>query len=179
MAEKKAETKGNGTKQPVRNSIPTYAAMAIGAIIIIAFIYYSSSLQSSAPVPFSTFKQNFNNAARISIAVTYQTQGQFVNESPCYSSIIQVVAHSRAPSTIDFFIINQTACTYSKTGLGGSVQPETVNASYCIGRALNETGIFMNFSSSNYTLIQPQHIYIYGNSEYMRSCPSHIAVDFA
>ena len=30
---------------------------------------------------------------------------------------------------------------------------------------------------SNYTNIEPQHMYIYGNSSYMKACP--IAADFA
>ncbi len=171
-------TTGKGQKAASSGSrAPLYMAIAIGVIIIAAIVYYSSSLHSQATVPFSEFKQNLNNAARISIAVTYYNEGQFVNESPCYSSILQVISHSRAPSTIDFFIINQTSCTYSKTGLGGSVSPTTANASYCTGKAANETGVYLNFSQANYTLVQPHHLYIYGNSGYMRTCP--IAVDFA
>ena len=38
-----------------------------------------------------------------------------------FSSIIQIVSHTRLPKTIDFYLINQTSCTYSKTGLGGEL----------------------------------------------------------
>ncbi len=154
-----------------------YAAAVIGILVVIAIILYSSSTQSNANVPFSTFKQNFNNANRVSIAATYLTEGQFINESQCFSSIIQIVSHTRLPSTIDFYLINQTSCTYSSTGLGNQVTPITTNASYCIGKALNETSIFLNYSLGNTTMIQPQHMYIYGDSSYMKACP--IAADFA
>ena len=155
-----------------------YAAVIIAVLILAAIIVYSVSLQSNASVPFATFKQNFNNAQRVSIASTYTTEGQFINESQCFSSIIQIVSHTRLPKTIDFYLINQTSCTYSKTGLGGQITPITANASLCVGRALNETGIFLNYTTTgNYTDIEPQHMYIYGNSSYMKACP--IAADFA
>lgn len=173
MAEKTPEKKSAGKG----SNYPLYIAIAIGVIIVMAFVYYSNSAGSTTTVPFSTFKSNLNNAARVSIAVTYYNESQYVNESPCFSSIIQVIAHSRAPSTIDFFLLNQTSCTYSKTGLGGNVSPQTANTSYCLNIAQSEAGVFLNYSALNYTLITPQHIFIYGNSDYMRSCP--IAVDFA
>lgn len=170
----------SASKQPSdkKSRRAVYAAAIIGILIIAAIIIYSASLQSNASVPFATFKQNFNNAQRVSIASTYNTEGQFINESQCFSSIIQIVSHTRLPSTIDFYLINQTSCTYSKTGLGNQVNPITTNASYCRGKALNETSIFLNYTSTgNYTDIEPQHMYIYGNSSYMKSCP--IAADFA
>ena len=170
----------SASKQPSdkKSSRAPYAAAIIGILIIAAIIIYSVSLQSNASVPFANFKQNFNNAQRVSVASTYNTEGQFINESQCFSSIIQIVSHTRLPSTIDFYLINQTSCTYSKTGLGGQINPITTNASYCRGRALNETSIFLNYTSTgNYTDIGPQHMYIYGNSSYMKACP--IAADFA
>ena len=167
----------NKQESKKQSSKMLYAAAVIGILVVIAIILYSSSTQSNANVPFSTFKQNFNNANRVSIAATYLTEGQFINESQCFSSIIQIVSHTRLPSTIDFYLINQTSCTYSSTGLGNQVTPITTNASYCIGKALNETSIFLNYSLGNTTIIQPQHMYIYGDSSYMKACP--IAADFA
>ena len=166
-------------KQPDKKSNRTvYAAIIIALLVVAAIIIYLTSMQSNVSVPFSTFKQNFNNAQRVSIVSTYGTEGQFVNESQCFSSIIQIVSHTRLPSTIDFYLINQTSCTYSKTGLGNQVNPITTNASFCRGRAFNETGIFINYTGAgNYTYIEPQHMYIYGNSSYMKACP--IAADFA
>ncbi len=178
--EKEARKAGSSSasKQPDKKSNKTtYAVIIIAILAVAAIIIYSVSFQSNASVPFSTFKQNFNNAQRVSITSTYNTEGQFINESQCFSSIIQIVSHTRLPSTIDFYLINQTSCTYSKTGLGNQVNPITTNASYCRGKAFNETGVFLNYSLGNYTYIEPQHMYIYGDSPYMKACP--IAADFA
>lgn len=160
-----------------RGNLLIYAVIIVAIVAVAAMIYYSSSLNSNTSVPFSTFKQNFNSAKGVSISSTYSTEGQFINESQCFASIIQIVSHSRLPSTIAFYLINQTSCTYSTTGLGNKVNPIVTNASYCVSRAMNETGIFLNYSTSNSTYIQPQHMYIYGNSAYMKACP--IAADFA
>jgi hypothetical protein len=175
---RKASSSSTSKKSDKKSNKAIYAVVIIAILAVAAIIIYSVSIQSNASVPFSTFKQNFNNAQRVSIASTYNTEGQFINESQCFSSIIQIVSHTRLPSTLDFYLINQTSCTYSKSGLGNQVTPITTNASFCRGRALNETGIFINYTGAgNYTYIEPQHMYIYGNSSYMRSCP--IAADFA
>jgi len=175
---RKASSSSTSKKSDKKSNKAIYAVVIIAILAVAAIIIYSVSIQSNASVPFSTFKQNFNNAQRVSIASTYNTEGQFINESQCFSSIIQIVSHTRLPSTLDFYLINQTSCTYSKSGLGNQVTPITTNASFCRGRALNETGIFINYTGAgNYTYIEPQHMYIYGNSSYMRACP--IAADFA
>ena len=89
------------------------------------------------------------------------------------------MAHSRKASTIDFFLINSAnaTCTYSKTGLGGSVVPLQANASYCLSIANSEPGIFLNYSNTNSTRITPSHLYAYGDSAYMAECP--IAVELS
>ena len=175
---KSAGTASSMKETSERGNLLIYAVIIVAIVAVAAMIYYSSSLNSNTSVPFSTFKQNFNSAKGVSISSTYSTEGQFINESQCFSSIIQIVSHTRLPKTIDFYLINQTSCTYSKTGLGGQITPITGNASLCVGRALNETGIFLNYTTTgNYTNIEPQHMYIYGNSSYMKACP--IAADFA
>ena len=93
--------------------------------------------------------------------------------------MIQVIAHSRKASTIDFFIIDQhnSTCVYSATGLGGSISPVTTNSSHCLGIAYSESGFFLNYSAVNSTMITLSHMYVYGNTEYMKSCP--IAVELS
>ncbi len=155
----------------------TIALAAAAVIIIIAAVLYSMTMASG--VPFSTFRSDFQSASRVSITATYATQAQLANETSCFTSIIQVVAHTRQPSTIDFFIIdNQSGtCTYSSTGLGGSVNPVTTNATYCLSKAYAENGIFLNYSASNSTLIRSKHMFVYGNNGYLAQCP--IAIDLS
>ncbi len=119
------------------------------------------------------------NSPRISITSTYSNQSQLSNESTCFTSVIQVVSHTRQPSTIDFYIIDSSTnvCTYSTTGLGGSVNPVTTNSTYCLNKAYGETGIFLNYSNSNYTTITPGRMFVYGNSAYMQKCP--IAIELS
>lgn len=148
-------------------------ALVVAAVLLIGLYV----LSSSTTVPFSTFKQNFDNSQRVSVAVTYYNQTQYNDVSPCFSSIIQVVSHDRQASTIDFFLLNRTSCTYSKTGLGGQVVPATTNASYCLNIARSEPGIFLNFSQSTRTVVTPYRLYVYGNSSYMNECP--VAIDLA
>lgn len=161
-------------------SRPSYKAIYAAIIIIIAaaiiFVLVFPQYGGN-DVPFSTFKSTLSSAPRVGLVVSSSNATQSGYETPCYTSIIQVLAHSRKASTIDFFIINasNSTCTYSSTGLGGSVALATSNASYCIGVASSEPSIFLNYSQSNSIAISPARMYVYGNSEYMASCP--IAID--
>lgn len=161
-----------------RNQTYIVAALAVVVIFALFFIFiYPNSL--IATVPFSTFKSNIQGSPRLSITATYSNQSQLANESICFTSMIQVVSHTRLPSTIDFFIIDKATnvCTYSTTGLGGSVNPITTNSSYCLGRAYGEDGIFINYSNANSTIITPGRMFVYGNDAYLAKCP--IAIELS
>lgn len=156
-----------------------YAAVAIVVIAVAAASAYVF-LSTSASVPFSTFKSGFQSAPRVGVVATYSNQSQYAAESPCFTSIIQVIARSRKASTIDFFIINQQndSCIYSATGLGGSISTAVTNSSHCIGIAESEPSIFLNYSTQNSTHITSSRMYVYGNSRYMAvSCPTTVAVE--
>lgn len=172
----KSEQK-QGQQKP-KNSTYLYAAIAVVVIAaVLAFLFAGPALNTA--VPFSTFKAGFQSAARVSVTATYLNQSQYTALSPCFTSIIQAIAHSRKASTIDFFIIDQSnsTCIYSKTGLGGSVSPTTTNSSYCLHIANSEPGIYLNYSASNYTSITTSRMSVYGNGAYMTSCPIAVELD--
>lgn len=174
-----AKTEKSQAKE-AKQKLPTNLII-IAAIIVIAvalFIIFSKYALISS-VPFSTFKSNLQSSPRISITSTYSSQSQLSNESACFASIIQVIAHSRQASTIDFYIINKenNTCTYSNTGLGGNVNPITVNSSSCLTHAYSEDGIFLNYSQTNSTTITLNRMYVYGNSAYLAKCP--IAIELS
>jgi cytoskeletal protein RodZ len=175
-AEQKGERKEGQRKQP--NSRIALIAVAVIVIAAAAFIIFSN-YQIISNVPFSTFKADIQGASRLSITATYYNDSQYAYESTCFTDIIQAIAHTRAASTIDFYIIDQpnNTCTYSKNGLGSSVNPITTNSSYCLSHAYSEDGIFLNYSSTNYTTITASRMYIYGNSAYMSNCP--VAVELS
>lgn len=163
--------------QPKRNSY-LYAAIAVIIVAALALILLNGPI-FGASVPFSTFKSGFQSASRVSVTATFSNQSQYEDESPCFTSLIQVIARSRKASTIDFFIINQAnaTCTYSNTGLGGSVSLSTTNSSHCLGIARSEPAIFLNYSSYNHTFITTRQMFVYGNSQYMASCPIEVELN--
>ncbi|MDE1860346.1 MAG: hypothetical protein KGH72_01365 [Candidatus Micrarchaeota archaeon] len=179
-AEKKqADSKKHKESQKAPpSSLPVIIAIVIVgiAVLIALFLVVPSTLTG---VSFSSFKSNFDAAPRVAIVATYYNASQYPIESSCFDSIIQIIAHSRKASTIDFFLINGTTheCIYSKTGLGGQISPVTANASSCLSTAYSEPSIFLNYSGFNSTIIHASRIYVYGNAPYMTECP--ISVNLA
>ena len=178
-AEKKeAKAEEKEAKRQSSSRTLTIAAIAVIVIAIIAVVFLL--LPSTATgVSFSSFKSTFDNSGRISIVATYWNASQYPLMSPCYTSVIQVIAHSRKASTIDFYLIDSAnkSCTYSKSGLGGSIVPITTNASTCLATAYSEPAFFLNYSTANSTMITANRMFVYGNSQYMSSCP--VAVNLA
>ncbi len=170
-------TATDATKKPSMR-IWTILIAAVIVVVIVAFILYSKYPIISS-VPFSTFKSGLQGASRISITATYNNQSQLSNESACFASIVQVVAHTRKASTIDFFIIDKTTnvCTYSNSGLGGQVNPVTTNATFCLSKAYGENGLFLNYSTTNSTTITANRMYVYANNAYLAACP--IAIELS
>ncbi len=151
--------------------------VAVIAILVLAVIFLV--VPQFVGVPFQTFKANFNSAHRVALAVTFSNQSQYVDTSPCYTALVEIIARNRNASSIGIYFINQTTstCIYSSSGLGGSVNITTVNAATCIAFANSEPSIFLNYSASNYTRITPSQLYVGGDAAYLASCP--IATEFS
>ena len=163
-------------EQPKRSS--TYLAVGILVILALFIIYVLFfALPSISGVSFATFKSNLDSASRIAVTVTYTNSSQLSAETPCYIRLLEVLSGTRGASSIDFYIVNQTKCTYSPTGLGHVITPTVQNASTCLATADSEPGIFLNYSNSNTTLITPYRLHISANASYYNSCP--IATEFA
>ncbi|MDE1851654.1 MAG: hypothetical protein KGH69_03130 [Candidatus Micrarchaeota archaeon] len=177
MADKGSNQKKKEEKP--KKGMSKYLQMAlvlVVAAILIAVVYL---LYTSAPVSFSTFKSNFQSANRVSITATYYNTTQYADESPCMNSIIQVIAHTRKASTIDFFFIDASnnTCTYPIGTVGGQISVGSTNSSTCLNTARSEPGIFLNYSQGNAKVVTPYRLTVYGNSTYMSSCP--IAIEMA
>ena len=174
----KAESAGKKKAAAKKSGVP-YLYIAVAVIVIVAALFLLKGPLVGSSVPFSTFKSTFQSAPRVGIIATFSNQSQYENESPCFTSLIQVVARARKASTIDFFIVNQanSTCTYSNTGLGGAISLSTSNSSYCIGIARSEPSLFLNYSASNSTMITRSGMFVYGNSKYMASCPIEVEMN--
>jgi len=156
-------------KKADNNAMLGYIA-AIAAIAIIAFLIYfvfANYLTTS----FSTFKGNFDSAPRVAIALTYTNVTQLPYLTDCLTETSYMIAsHGRKATTMDVFVLNATTCTYSITGIGGQANITTTSASKCLAVARSEPSIFLNYSSTNSTIITPYHMYVYGNAAYMEAC---------
>jgi len=144
-----------------------FVLLVILAIIIIAYLAFSNFLLT----PFSTFASNFHAAPRVALVVFFSNESEYISEYSCFTKMIESIAYTRNATTIDFFIINGTTCTYPSTGLGKPIQIATTDASKCLSVAKAEPSIFLNYSITNRTIITPYHLYIYGNNAYMSACP--------
>lgn len=158
-----------------RSSLLTGLMIAIPLILV--FAVFVLVILPTLTVPFSTFKSNFASAKRVAIIASYNVQAGSGATLECATQAVQVAAHSRNATTIDFYVINQTSCLESVGGLGHVFTPAANTISNCLNSTKSETSLFLNYSATNDTLITPYKLYIYGNIEYMNHCP--IAVDLS
>jgi len=149
-------------------TVPLAAALLLFFLVLLPSQMFS--------VPFSTFKQNFDAAQRVAVVLTYGNQSQFVAESQCATQVIQLLAHSRNATTIDFYILNQTMCTYPKGGLGHEVTILNDTPGNCLAMVGPEPTIFLNHSATNYSVVTAYRLYTYGNPAFMLGCPIAISL---
>ncbi len=170
-----AEQKARDAEEAKRRSTYLAIAVIIAVMLVVGYVLLEL-LPSLSGVSFQTFKQNFNAAPRIAIAVTYVNESSYVSEVPCFTNMLEIIGRTRNASTIDMLIMNKTTCTYSPSGLGRSVNIKTANASSCLGIANSEPSVFLNFTAENFTTITPYHMYVSGNGQYFAKC--NIAAEF-
>ncbi len=177
MAKKKETTKaGNKTQEAETKIKPAYlaaAALAFIAIVVASYFIVSGLYSNSNPTgSFSTFRSNFYYAPRVAIYATAYNGTVMSGTVGCATAIIEnIVASTQAhrnSSTIDFFIINQTKCTYV-SGLGKSNGTETTLAA-CLNMGGAEPTIYINYSLTNVTTIKPDYLYTSGDRLFLSEC---------
>lgn len=171
---KKQEAKQE--KQPKRGpSIRT--PLMLGILLLIIFAIFIFVVLPTLSVPFSTFKSNFASAKRIAVFAVYSNISQSGGVLGCATQVVQFAAHSRNATSIDFYVLNESRCTYPIGGLGHTVTLATNTIGDCLNMTSSETSIFLNYSAYNNTFVTPYKLYVYGNMQYMSECP--IAVDLS
>jgi hypothetical protein len=180
MKEEKKSAKPSVKKQEKveAKQKPNYLYSVVAAIVIIAaavILFLGTSKLSTAS--FSSFKQNFNSAPRVSIVVYYQNATSYGQEVICSTDLIEILASHRAPSTIEFFTIENNTCSYIPNGLGAPGNVITNSTAACLKTVAAEPSISLNYSATNSTVITSDSLNIHGNAAYMASCP--IAVDLS
>lgn len=155
-----------------------YAIIAAAVLIAVGAVgWFALSLQTSgANASFSTFRSNFQAAPRVAIFSTAYTGTGISSTVGCATSIIENVVGSqtshRNATTIDFYIVNATSCTFLKSGLGSrSNNYTTVPLANCTANISKEPTIYLNYTSgTSTTLIKPDYIYIAGNQTFLAEC---------
>ena len=151
---------------------------AVLFIVVILFaiagglVYDLSGPSSTAS--FSTFSNNFYSAPAVAIVVSGSNGTELSSAIGCGTLIIEQITENQATprnaSSIDFYSMNSTSCTYSM-GLGYPLK----NASYaspaqCISMASAVPRIFVNYSSSNSTIITTDALYVSGDTDFLAMC---------
>ena len=178
-AEPKKDKKEQKSEEKTR---PSYNTYIIPIITIIAIVIVAAAVLLLLPkvfsgVSFSSFKQNFESASRVAIVSYYHNASTYAAETVCTTDLIEIISAHRPASSIDFYTIDNSSCTYLPSGLGKPGNVNTTSASSCLSKAASEPSVSLNYSATNQTSIQAYHLAIYGNVKYMDSCP--IAAEFS
>lgn len=163
--------------KPASRTLMYVAAAIIILAVAAAYTVLVLLPSGSSPATFSTFKANLNAASRVAILSTYADPTQLNIESQCFTDIVQILSTQRSPTTIDFYEVNATSCTYSPNGLGHEVTPANTTPAVCLKDAAAEPSIYLNYSTSNSSIITADHMYVYGDAQYFEQCP--VAVDLS
>ena len=172
-AESKKEPK-NGKRE--RPDYTVYIVSTIAIVTVVAAVLLLLPKGFSG-VSFSSFKQNFGSASRVALVSYYHNASTYAAETVCATDLIEIISAHRPPSSIDFYTIDNSSCTYLPNGLGKPGNVNTTSASSCLSKAASEPSISLNYSAANQTSIQAYHLAVYGNVKYMESCP--IAAEFS
>lgn len=172
---RKKESRERSERKQKESNLRNALLIAVPAVLAFAIFFFI--VLPTLSVPFSTFKDNFLASQRVALVASYTDPNQSGTVLQCATQLVQVVAHSKNATAIDFYVFNDTACTYPVGGLGHTVTLATNTIQNCINMTRSEPTIFLNYSSMNSTSITPYKLYIGGDTQYMAECP--IAVDLS
>ena len=176
-ANEKQEGKGEKKEPKPRSPYLYAAAVAIVIIVAVAALFTVSGTFNG--VSFSSFKQNFNSASKVAVVLNY-TNLTVLNtkEYLCAQPLLEILEAHSPPPTIDLLVINSTSCTEDVIAPPKyAISPINTTPAACLSIAGSEPSISLNYSAQNYTVVRPYHISVFGDYNYMRSCP--IAVDMS
>ncbi len=158
------ERKGSQPKAGGRRAIYAAAFILIVVIIVAGGLVYGLR-NASGQASFQQFQGNFNAAPRVAIYEQYSNPSTYPYVIACGDSIIEQLGVSgvRNTSTIDFFVeTNATSCI-NKNGTN-------IGLRACMNYSAKEPSIFVNYSSSNSTIIKPDALYVTGDAKFLSEC---------
>ena len=176
---KSGEAKGEAKAKQTGSSraLMIAAGVIVIAVVVVAILFTVGQAGNGSTAKFSTFKNNFNSANKVSIVVYYHNASTYGQETICSTYLVEVLAARRNPATINYFTIDNNTCTYIPNGIGHEANVITNSSSSCISQAAGEPTISLAYGDSNSTVITSESLNITGNTEYFKACP--IAVDIS
>lgn len=150
-------------------------AVAIFAILAIAFTSLFFGLSQYSSTDFASFQSNFNSAKSVAIYINDTNSSVFPVQVSCATALIEelsgpTLAHRNA-STINLFVLYNDSCVYKAGGLGTIITNYTyVSKQECLNYSRSMPSIFIGYSNANSTTITPSRLYFTGDSAFMRQC---------
>ncbi|MCL4373320.1 MAG: hypothetical protein M1360_00810 [Candidatus Marsarchaeota archaeon] len=146
-----------------------YIIAVLVALDLLLFLYHPSAGQ-----PFYTFESNFHSAKSVAIYMSAYNGTVFASTEPCATSIVESIVSSskyhRNASTINFFVLNQTACFTSAKALGIVSNYTQEPISDCLNVSKSMPSIFINYSDVNSTIITPDKLVMQGDYAFLSEC---------
>jgi hypothetical protein len=161
-------------QQCARAPITPYlvALIVFIAVAVVSYVIFNDLYSAATPGGFASFKSSFNAAQRVAIYVADYNSTVFSNTGTCADKLItsMITYTHRNSSTIDYFIVNGTSCTYVR-GLGAKASNGTIaSIGDCKSLSGSEPTIYLNYSSKNETIIKPDYLYTSGDGLFLSEC---------
>jgi hypothetical protein len=135
--------------------------------VVIGIIY---DVLSSQVTSFATFKANFNAAKQIGIYVQDYNGITFAATESCSTQLIQVLSIAgRSANSINFFVLANESCTFS-SGLSAPINYQNASTQNCLNFSASNPSIFINYSSTNATVVKPNTLYFMGDPKFLEEC---------
>jgi hypothetical protein len=160
----KEELKASG-----KRNLYLYLIAVLIAIDILLFV-----AKPAASQPFYSFENAFHSAPKVAIYAIAYNGTALTSTVGCASAIIENIISSkqyhRNASSIEFFVLNQSACFSSAHGLGSGSNATQMPIQACLNQSKSMPSIFINYSVENRTLINSKSVYIWGNVQFLKEC---------
>lgn len=180
MAEKEQKRKAKGDRKAeeaeAAKSQIIIIALVIIAVLVISIVvgYLLRSNLSKNTETFEQFQQTYLTSRRVALVVSNYNVTAYPAAQTCADAVIYSLVSNREyhrnASTIDFYVVNYTGCTFEK-GLGNNTtKPVTLSPSACLNDSMREPSILINYSATNVTRVQGNHLYTSGDLLFLSNC---------
>jgi hypothetical protein len=157
-----------------RKILGAIAILVIALAVMGAVFYGLTSSQSGSYGNFQSFKKAFNSAPSIFIYAEYSNASTFAYTETCAVNLIEQIIGSqiahRNASTMSFAQLNASGGKCVLTALGPGSNSTNMSLSQCISMGAGKPGIFINYSTSNYTRVAGGDLYVGGNAQFLSQC---------